>query len=442
MTINATDSVTDNVTLGSAYRFFVPLILMTELNMISKSVINAALARSPDQNVTLAAFHVAFTLYFAISSSTEVCSLITLAYLKSKRALRPLVRFMTVIVAIPWAVAQALAFTSLGDRAFGGMFGGSEAVVVQAKTAVFLLSLSAPVLLVRSICFGLILMRQKTMFITYATSIRLISLAGSLFVLPRFLDGAAVGAAALLTCMTIETMVAIFFARKLYRDLPSGDEAGGVTPPGFARQWRFSWPLMLNTSSEMGVITAISIFLGLLANPDLALAAFNIVYGLVSLLMSPMRNLLQTAQTLVKKLSDRRPLFIFALHLIGFFGLLGFVLFHTPLEELILVDAMGLREELQAYCAPALKLAFLMSAAWAYSALYRGLLAGAQNTTMLAVSGLSRIAVAVVVCALGLAFASANGAIIGLIGWMAGYGLEIALLALQLRRLDLRRINL
>ena len=174
MTINATDSVTDNVTLGSAYRFFVPLILMTELNMISKSVINAALARSPDQNVTLAAFHVAFTLYFAISSSTEVCSLITLAYLKSKRALRPLVRFMTVIVAIPWAVAQALAFTSLGDWAFGGMFGGSEAVVVQAKTAVFLLSFSAPVLLVRSICFGLILMRQKTMFITYATSIRLI----------------------------------------------------------------------------------------------------------------------------------------------------------------------------------------------------------------------------------------------------------------------------
>ena len=250
MTINATDSVTDNVTLGSAYRFFVPLILMTELNMISKSVINAALARSPDQNVTLAAFHVAFTLYFAISSSTEVCSLITLAYLKSKRALRPLVRFMTVIVAIPWAVAQALAFTSLGDWAFGGMFGGSEAVVVQAKTAVFLLSFSAPVLLVRSICFGLILMRQKTMFITYATSIRLISLAGSLFVLPRFLDGAAVGAAALLTCMTIETMVAIFFARKLYRALPSGDEAGGVTPPGFARQWRFSWPLMLLTCSH------------------------------------------------------------------------------------------------------------------------------------------------------------------------------------------------
>ena len=43
---------------------------------------------------------------------------------------------------------------------------------------------------------------------------------------------------------------------------------------------------------------------GLLADPDLALAAFNIVYGLVSLLMSPMRNLLQTAQTLARTVAD------------------------------------------------------------------------------------------------------------------------------------------
>ncbi|MBT6912897.1 MAG: hypothetical protein HOA21_17215, partial [Rhodospirillaceae bacterium] len=114
---------------------------MTELNMISKSVINAALARSPDQNVTLAAFHVAFTLYFALSSSTEVCSLLTLSYLKTKRALLPLVRFMVLIVLVPWSIAQLVAFTYLGDWAFGGLFGASEAVVAEAKTATFLLSL-------------------------------------------------------------------------------------------------------------------------------------------------------------------------------------------------------------------------------------------------------------------------------------------------------------
>ena len=431
--------MTDNVTLGTAYRFFVPLIFMTELNMISKSVINAALARSPDQNVTLAAFHVAFTLYFALSSSTEVCAVLTLSFLKTRRALGRLARFMVVIVAVPWALAQVIAFTTLGDWAFGGLFGASDAVVMQAKSATFLLSLSAPILITRSICFGLILMHQRTIFITYATCIRLASLAVSLAFLPKFLAGAAVGAAALVICMALETVVALAFTQRIFRNLPQGTEAGAEAPPTFRQQWRFSWPLMMNTAAEMGVVTVVSIFLGLTADPDLALAAYSIVYGLVSLLMSPMRNLVPTAQTLVKTIADRRPIFVFALHLIVFFGLLGFVLFHTPLENYVLFNAMGLKPELRDYCAPALQLAFLMSAAWAYSALFRGLLAGARNTTMLAVSGVSRVGVAALILSVSLLFVTANGAVIGLVAWMAGYVAEAGLLALQLRHLDARR---
>jgi hypothetical protein len=431
--------MTDNVTLGTAYRFFVPLIFMTELNMISKSVINAALARSPDQNVTLAAFHVAFTLYFALSSSTEVCAVLTLSFLRTKRALGRLVRFMVLIVVLPWTVAQLIAFTSLGDWAFGGLFGASDAVVTQAKSAIFLLSLSAPILITRSICFGLILMHQRTIFITYATCVRLASLAGSLVFLPKFLDGAAVGAAALVICMALETAVALAFAHGIFQDLPRGSEPDAEVPPTFRQQWRFSWPLMMNTSAEMVVVTVISIFLGLSADPDLALAAFSIIYGLVSLLMSPMRNLVATAQTLVKTIADRRPVYFFTLHLVGFFGLIGIVLFHTPLEGYVLEDAMGLRPELRDYCAPALKIAFLMSACWAYSALFRGFLAGARATTMLAASGVSRVGVAALISSITMLFATANGAVIGLVAWMAGYAAEAGLLALQLRRLDARR---
>ena len=239
--------------------------------------------------------------------------------------------------------------------------------------------------------------------------------------------------------MTLETAVALAFAQGIFRKLPIDTEPGSEAPPSFRQQWRFSWPLMMNTSAEMGVVTAISIFLGLSAQPDLALAAFSIVYGLVSLLMSPMRNLVATAQTLVKTIADRRPIFIFALHLIGFFGLLGFILFHSPLEDLLLADAMGLQAELRNYCLPALKLAFLMSVAWAYSALFRGLLAGARNTTMLAATGVTRIGVAALISSTSLLFVTANGAVIGIVGWMAGYGAEAGLLALRLRRLDAGR---
>ena len=77
--------------------------------------------------------------------------------------------------------------------------------------------------------------------------------------------------------------------------------------------------------------------------------------------------------------------------------------------------------------------------AWAYSAIFRGLLAGVRNTTMLAVSGVSRVGVAALTLSTSLLFVTANGAVVGLLGWMAGYAAEAGILALQLRYLDARK---
>jgi len=424
-------SNTQGIALGACYRFFIPLIFMTELNMISKSVINAFLARMDDSSIVLAAFHSAFTLYYSIASGTEVCSLLTLSYLRSRRALARLLRFMGIVVAVPWVVAQALAFTSVGDFAFQALFGISDAAVSEAKAALFLLSLSAPILLCRSVAFGLLMLGQKTIFITWATLVRLMSLAASLAVLPHFLDGAAVGAGALVFCMLCETVVAVCLAARIYAGLPES----GETPPTMRAQWRFSWPLMLNASAEMGMVFSVSVFLGRLADPDLALAAFAVVYGLVSLMLSPLRNLVQSAQTLARRAADRPVLLRFAAHQILFFGALAALLFHTPLDRAVLSGAMGLEPVLEAYCAPAMQFAFPMAAFWGLSAIFRGLLAGSRATGALAVSGIARIAAATLVAAASLLLPNGNGAMIGLAAWMAGYCTEAVILATRMRRL-------
>ncbi len=65
---------------SDAWRFFLPLIFMTELNMISKSVIHAFLARTPDPSVALAAFiNTSFTFYYAITGGTEITALLAIA---------------------------------------------------------------------------------------------------------------------------------------------------------------------------------------------------------------------------------------------------------------------------------------------------------------------------------------------------------------------------
>ena len=109
--------------LRDCYAFFVPLVLMVELNMISKSVIHAFLARTDTPSVTLAAFSAAFTLYFALTSATEVTSVICISYLKAKRDVGRLLGFMVLILLFPAGMALVIAFTGLGDEIFGDWFG-------------------------------------------------------------------------------------------------------------------------------------------------------------------------------------------------------------------------------------------------------------------------------------------------------------------------------
>ena len=51
----------------------------------------------------------------------------------------------------------------------------------------------------------------------------------------------------------------------------------------YRHMWGFSWPLMVTQITENGVSFVINFFLGRLAHPDLALAAFGVVNGLSSL---------------------------------------------------------------------------------------------------------------------------------------------------------------
>lgn len=420
-----------SITFATAYRFFLPLIFMTELNAISKSIIHAFLARMENPSTALAGFNISFTFYYATTGATEVCTLLTISYLKNRRTLVHLVRFFCLLLVGPWLLAQAVAWTALGDWVYGTVFGASDEAVRQAKLATFVLSLSAPVLMGRALAFAILLLNRRTIFITYATLCRLLSLAGFLLVLPHFLDGAPVGAAALVGCMAVETIIAWVLAFRYFRALPDTGDA----PPALGELWRFSWPLILNQSAEMGVVLVINVFLGRLTNPDLALAAFGVVHGLVSLLFSPGRNLLQTAQTLAKSLADARVLVWFTVQLASVLALISIILFYTPIQDWVLGRVMGLEPQLQHYCLAAMQLAFVMAAVWSFSALLRGLMAGTRSTRTLAVTGGARLLVALIVSVITIIDPTINGATLGLCAWVLGYTAEIIILFAQLAKM-------
>lgn len=124
----------------------------------------------------------------------------------------------------------------------------------------------------------------------------------------------------------------------------------------------------------------INFFLGQLSNSDLALAGFGVLYGLVRTLLSPVRDLVQTTQTLVHSREELRVMFQFTLKTVLFFVALAVVSFNSPLRGIILGKVMGLTLELSTYVTPGGKLAFLAAIFWGYSSLLRGTLSAMRRT--------------------------------------------------------------
>lgn len=408
--------------------FFLPLILMMELHQISHSVIQAFLARLTDPLLVLAGFSLAFTLNNMLSCVNQSAIQAGISFISDRNSFWRLVKFYVVIGLFPFALLQAVALTRLGDIVFGEWIGASAAVISEAKTASGILTLWIYPIMARNIAFSLAFIQRRTILITYATVVRLLSLFIFLFMYPFWLKGAAIGSAALVSCMTVEGVFMAIVTYPYFSKLPRGN---GVQVP-YLDMWRFSWPLMIAQVTENGVAFIINIFLGRLSNPDLAIAGFGVTYAIVRAILAPLKSLVQTAQTLLRFREDLVVLLKFTAGLQLLFVGIIFGLFYTPLRIPVLDGIMGLTSELRNYITPGLRLTFLVAIFWAFSSLFRGMLSAVRSTFAIAVTALIRLVVIVVVGGAALLWPDLNGSVIGIVAMSGAFLAESLVLGRQL----------
>lgn len=415
-------------TFASATWFFLPLIFTAELMFISHSVIQAFLARLEGATVTLAAFSIAFIFHGTLGSPVWAGMQYSLSYVADRRSLARLLWFHFQVAVLPTAVMLFVAFSAFGDWVFQGMLGASAETSGEAREAMFYFILVFYVVPFRNISSAILMLRRRTFLITLGTAVRLASLAGFLYVLPFWVEGASIGSLALFLCIATESVFDTLMAAGLYRSLPVSQEP----PPSYWEMWRFSWPLMVNQAAESSVFLFINFFLGRLARPDLALAAFGVMRGIVMLLLSPLRNLVQTAQALTRTAEDLRVVLWFSLGVISFFSLVVLLLFLSPGRDWVLYPVMGLSRELGGYIAPWLPLSFFLGLFWGSSSVFRGLVIAARRTGGLTRSAALRVTLVIAVGSWALAFPEVNGALLGMIAVIAAFAAEAAVLGRQL----------
>ena len=428
----------DRLTLKTILLFFLPLIFMSELIQLSHVVTNAFLARLLAPREIIAAFSIAFGLNLMASGVTMATIQVGICFITDRTSFMRLLRFCLILVLVPFFVVEFIALTPAGEIVFGDWMGASPGVVSQARWASAIMGFWTFPILIRNLCYALAMNKRRTILITYGTAVRLVSLIGFLFVFSIWFDGAVVGAMATVAGMTVEATFMVVATRSYFLNL----EKTADKPAGAREFWSFSWPLMLMQITENGVMFVLNFFLGQLKNPDLAIASFGIVYGLIRVILAGPRNLVQTSQSLVHGRQDLRAMFQFTFGLILLYCVLILVLFYTPLNEWLLEVVMGLTPELSGYCKNAVKLIFLVAIFWATTATLRGTLSSVRKTTVIAVSAGVRMVVIAGIGFFAFLYPHLNGAVLGVFSFAGAFAAETILLGWYLWHQNQRHENL
>ena len=356
--------------------FFFPLLLNVQLMSVSHSIINAALARQDDFITALAAFSVAMVLHLFIASPAYQNHTITMAMVRGRKSLRGTVIFVLLVAFYASALLAVIAFTPVGVFVLERLLGVTGEIADGVRRVLAILVFLPFFTGFRGLFQGLVIGARRTGLVSFATGVRIIALLVLLLLGRRWLEGAALGAAALLGCIVVETALMGFFAGRC-RILHQGGEEKGA--------WeimRFAFPLAYSSCLQQTIPLLINAIISRLPDGALALASFGVIRGFLFLLAGPMRNLQQAYLTLVRTRGDYVVLTRFYRRVaLGMAGLMLLTAF--PLNGPVLGGIMGLEAQMRQYIAVPLAGCALFPALYGLSNLLRGFFTGAHLTGVL-----------------------------------------------------------
>ena len=420
-----------SVRLRDAYRFFTPLMLMAELTMFSHAIVAGFLARFPDPTPVLAAYSIAFFFHSMMGSPVWACQMVSLSFMRCRRTARRMFFFCwQVIAAIGW-VWLVLGLTSVGDWFFGSVMGLGPEIVESAKLCILVMILMLPLVAIRMLMYAILMRARRTILVTYGTVVRVLSLFPALYICDTLMDGAVVGATAIIVCIALEMLYALVAAWPFYRRLPATSDVRAE----YKEVWIFAWPVMIMHTAEHGVSFLVSLFLGRLPNPETALAVFGVVDSALKVLLSPLRNLTVTVQSLAHEHTDYAVLAKFCLQIGVAFATVLALFFVPAINDWTLMAAMGLSAQLADYAGYALGIGVALALSTAAAAAARGFLISSAETRILALSSAMRLIAVALVGTTAVQLGAGNGAAVGLWALTAAFATEAAVLLYRVRNM-------
>lgn len=418
------------------FRFFFPLAATPIMIGLTHSIINAALARLPFPEESIAVFTVVKGIVMIISSPTLMSLQLVVTYVDDRDSYKQIIRFTWAVGGILFSLLMLLAYTPLGEWIFRNMIGLTADNQISFAYAALRIACFLPLVQVlRNTHQGIAIAVRKTNFFVPGIVLRLIIISLFLWyaVRTRLVLGVVAGSLTWVTGIGIEGFFILGSLIYYFNNLDLAIEKmpkRNKDNPVLAEIVKFFIPLGLMIS--LGAFLQPIIQSGI-ARSNLAtqsLAAYGVAWGLIATISGPIGMLHQLSLVYTEGTGDInwKPVMNFSL-LTGLVLLLIIsVIALSPLGNWLLIDVIGVSDEI-ARIAQRVLLAFaLFPLIRSFRESYWGLLMNRRTTSLIGIAKIVNIVVVASTIFFGILKLSVQPAVFGALAFTLGEGVESILI--------------
>ncbi len=329
------------------FRFWSPLAATWLLMSVEGPFLAAIIARLADPKFNLAAYGVAFSFAMIVEAPIIMLLSASTALVSDSRSYRKLRNFTTILNSGITLFMLFFLLPPVFQKIAGDWIGLDPIVVHYTHVATFILLPWPAAIGYRRFYQGVLIRSNATRFVAIGTGVRLVSMASmGLFLFFRGTAGHIVGAAALSTGVTAESIFIYFASIPVVRAVKnSEDDPDAVVR--YRQISRFYYPLALTSILTLGVNPLVTFFMGQSRLALESLAILPVVNSLVFIFRGVGLSFQEAAITLISAQRQEYLIVRRFATLIGLITVSGLLLTaFTPLGHIWFTLVSGLAPDL------------------------------------------------------------------------------------------------
>ena len=327
--------------------FYMPLAISAMLMMSSHSIVSSAMARTVNVEVALAAYAVASSIAMMFESPCYNIRQMAVSLFDDQTSLRTIFKIGFGLVLLCVGLMIPVAFTGFGKVVFINWAGVRPEIYPEVIKAFRLLMLMPLVSAVRAYYQSIIIVQKRTFWLTINVIVRLTVMVGmtTLILNTNFVEGSMVGAVILISGIGTEAFLALLVGlryRKNFPDHPTKTKQS-ITARGALV---FFIPLILASFAQTFSRPGINAGLARTANPELALASYQVAYSFAMIFIALLWSCHQLVLVFAKDRQTFRTVVKFGLVIAGAMSGVLLVCGLSPLGTWVLTTIIGVEAEL------------------------------------------------------------------------------------------------